>query len=97
VKPENTEPATLPPKRKCAMDMLGPTLNLQTHPYQCKHTTYSAITAVAAPETPLLALWLTQEETDALIQLCGCSSAFVGDAERTLFPKLGDLFRAFQR
>lgn len=79
------------------MDMLGPALNLQTHPYQCKHTTHEAITSLGSPDVPLLPLWLSQREVDAIIQLCGASTAYVGEAEDTLFPKLGDLYRAFQR
>jgi hypothetical protein len=78
------------------MDTLGPALRLPNHSYQCNHTT-SQPTALDTPETPLLPLWLTYVEVDAIIQLCGSSTAHVGSAEDTLFPKLGDLYRAFRR
>ena len=43
----------------------------------------------------MLALWLTQEETEALILLCAASPAATAQGEETLFGKLGEIFRAF--
>jgi hypothetical protein len=79
------------------MDMLGPAMNLNVQPYHCDHTTRNSVTAFATSEAHLLPLWLSQDEVEAIIQLCGASTVYVGDVEQTLFPKLGDLYRAFQR
>ena len=46
----------------------------------------------------LLPLWLSQGEAEAVLQLCAASTACAGEGtEDTLFGKLGQLLRAFQR
>lgn len=52
-------------------------------------------TPTATPRT--LPLWLTEDETEALILLCATSPRNGGPLERELFGKLGDLIRAFRR
>jgi hypothetical protein len=55
--------------------------------------------AEACPRRQLLRveqpLWLSHEETRALISLCFASEASGGDMESQLFSKLGDFFRSF--
>ena len=43
-----------------------------------------------------LALWLTEEEAEALASLCLVSPAEAGEGEQVLFGKLGELLRAFR-
>ena len=46
----------------------------------------------------LLPLWLTRQEAEAVLQLCAASPAVASErTEDSLFSKLGQLLRAFQR
>jgi hypothetical protein len=46
---------------------------------------------------PMLPVWLTREEVEALISMCATAPEASEATERELFAKLGQLYRAFNR